>query len=240
MAERDELFWAKFLGIEAADWQVPGVCVRPHAGLGDYQGLWSFRHAERVVVSAPPSWVERLGTLIRGVAPEQLLEAATWQRLLADACLRTVGPAYQGCLAPERFVAAPDADVERIAGDPSATFVEFRDAVGAEAWDEDGIDDARLFVAVRREGSHPVALCGYRSWAEDAGDPCVVVHPSCRGRGYGTAVVSAVVESALEAGKTLLYQTLESNHAATAIAAKLGYEQFAQHLAVRLKSAEPS
>ncbi len=236
MAERDERFWANILGIEASDWNLPGVCVRPHAGLTGYQGLWSFRHGERVVISAPPGWVERVGALIEGVALERLLQAASWQGLLSDACLATVGPAYQGCLEPERFRAVPDANVERIDGDPTAAFGEFRDAVGAEAWDEDGIDDARAFVAVRRDGSQPVALCGYRQWAADAGDPCVVVHPRFRGRGYGTAVVSAVVQSALAAGKTLLYQTLESNVGATAIAAKLGYERFAQHIAIRLKS----
>ncbi len=240
MAERDARFWANFLGIEASDWSVPGVCVRAHVGLAGYQGLWSFRHAERVVVSAPLDWVERVAVLIEGVVQAELLQAATWQRLFGAACSRTIGPAYQGCLEPERFVAVPNTGVERLLGDPSAVFAEFRDAVGDEAWDEDGIADARELVAVRREGSQPVALCGYRRWAEAAGDPCVVVHPAFRGRGYGTAVVSAVVESALLAGQTLLYQTLESNTAATAIAARLGYERFARHLAVRLNGSEPS
>jgi hypothetical protein len=47
--------------------------------------------------------------------------------------------------------------------------------------------------------------------------------------------VSAVVERALAEGKTLLYQTLESNLGAVGAARRVGYEQYATHLAVRLK-----
>ncbi len=239
MAERDERFWANFLGIDAANWHVPGVCVRAHVGL-TYQGLWSFRHGDRVVVSAPQAWVAHVQGLIEGESAERLGEPAYWRGLLGQACARVIGPAYQGCLEPQQFRAVRDANVKLVDGDPTTTLAEFRDAVGVAIWDEDGIDAACAHVFVRREGAQLVAVCGYRSWAEDAGDPCVFVHPQFRGRGYGTSVGSASIERALAAGKTLLYQTLESNVGATAIAAKLGYQRFAQHVAVRLTTERPS
>jgi predicted GNAT family acetyltransferase len=95
-------------------------------------------------------------------------------------------------------------------------------------------------MAAYFDGERIVAMAGYRPWNEFAGDPCVLTHPEFRGRGYGTAVVSAVAAAALAKGKLLLYQTLEANRGAVQIALKLGYEQYARHVAVRLKRESPS
>lgn len=235
MAERDDQFWATFFGIATADWQVPGVSVTAHHGLGDYNGLWSFRHGGRVVVSAPPAWVERLRVLVEAAPLERLTEPTFWQDLLGDHCTRVVGPAYQGCLDPFGFRPITDTAVSSVEGDASAALAEFRQAIDPDAWADSGLEEAPDFVVVRREGSQVVALCGYRAWSGEAGDPCVLVDPQYRGRGYGSAVVSAVVARALAVGKTLLYQTLEANTGAVGIAARLGYRQYASHLAIRLK-----
>jgi hypothetical protein len=45
---------------------------------------------------------------------------------------------------------------------------------------------------------------------------------------------------ALQEGKLLLYQTLETNMASISIARRLGYEQYARHVAVRLRAETPS
>jgi predicted GNAT family acetyltransferase len=90
------------------------------------------------------------------------------------------------------------------------------------------------------DGERVTAMAGYRPWSDRAGDPCVLTHPKFRGRGCGTAVVSAVVAAALEEGKLLLYQTLEANRGAVKIAVRLGYRQYARHVAVRLKRESPS
>jgi hypothetical protein len=66
-----------------------------------------------------------------------------------------------------------------------------------------------------------------------------VEHLNFRARGLGTVVVSEVIrlallENNLLENKVLLYQTLESNIGAVRLAQKLGYRQYASHLAVRL------
>jgi hypothetical protein len=55
----------------------------------------------------------------------------------------------------------------------------------------------------------------------------------------GCATAIDLCGKALGDNKLLLYQTLESNTGAVRIAVKLGYEQYARHLAVRLKREEP-
>ena len=47
--------------------------------------------------------------------------------------------------------------------------------------------------------------------------------------------MSAAVTWALAADKVLTYQTLIENQAAVGIARNLGFEQFASHIAVRLR-----
>src|SRR4030095_4284593 len=95
-------------------------------------------------------------------------------------------------------------------------------------------------MAAYFDGKRITAMAGYRPWNDHAGDPCVLTHPDFRRRGDGTVVVSSVVAAALEERKLLLYQTLEANRGAVQIAANLGYEQYARHMAVRLKRESPS
>jgi GNAT superfamily N-acetyltransferase len=234
MAERDDQFWANFFGIEAASLSEPGVSVTAHRGLAGYPGLWSFKHHSRCVVSAPADWVERLRSSVELASADRLTEPAFWQALLADDCARIIGPAYQGCLEPGHFRPVDCADVSMADDDASATLASFRQAFDPDAWADGGLENAQSFVACRKAG-RVVAMCGYRRWSDDAGDPCVLVHPQFRRRGYGSAVVSAVVARALANGKTLLYQTLESNTGAIGIATQLGYTQYARHLAIRLR-----
>jgi GNAT superfamily N-acetyltransferase len=95
-------------------------------------------------------------------------------------------------------------------------------------------------MAAHFDGKRITAMAGYRPWNDYAGDPCVLTHPEFRRRGQATAVVSAVVAAALDEGKLLLYQTLEANRGAVQIALNLGFEQYARHVAVRLKRESPS
>ena len=236
MTERDDRFWAKFLGIEPADWQAPGVSVREQVGLSGYSGIWSFQRDQRVVVSAPAAWFTRLEDLVGGSDARRLLEPEWWRSVLGDVVERVIGPAYQGGLEPAHFTPQTDAAVELLSeGAAKAALNELEVAVGAEAWDSSALGEVKSPIAVRRDAGRVVALCGYRPRGDDAGDPCVLVHPEFYGRGYGTAVVSAVVASALRDDKLLLYQTLESNLGAVAIAKRLGYRQYARYLAIRLR-----
>lgn len=59
---------------------------------------------------------------------------------------------------------------------------------------------------------------------------------SCfRGCGYGKAVLSAASQYALDHHLLVLYQTLVSNKPAIAVAQSLGFQPYANHVAVRLR-----
>ena len=237
---RDDQFWAEFLGIAPVDWSMPGVSVRPHVGLSGYCGLWCFRHQDRTVVSVPRGWVDYLETRLKGCEPDHLLEEAFLVELLGGEFERLIGPAFQGCLDPGRFRPASSADVRFVGPNDAAAVDQFRAECGPGGWETGGLDEVKHHVAAYFQGERLVAMAGYRPWTDFAGDPCVLTHPGFRGRGCGNAVVSAVIEQALQRGQLLLYQTLEANRSAVKIALKLGYEQYGRHVAVRLKGERPS
>jgi predicted GNAT family acetyltransferase len=147
---------------------------------------------------------------------------------------RFIGPTFQGSLDPGKFrpVSAPEVrsvQLNEAAIDP------FRAECGSSAWESSGLDEIKGRAAAYFQGTRIAAMAGYRPWSDLAGDPCVLTHPEFRGRGYGTAVVSAVVNQALQEGNLLLYQTLEANQGAMRIARTLGFKQYARRVAVRLK-----
>lgn len=238
MGLRDDKFWADFLGVEPTDWSTPGVSVQPHVGLRGFRGFWCFLRQRRLVVSAPAPWLPRLTEAIRRVDEEQLMKPDFWTQALQGDFDRAIGPAFQGSLDPTSFEPRANTSVRPVADSDRAAIEQMKADSGAD-WDAGGLDRAPLFRHAYFEGGVVAAMAGYRAWSDDAGDPCILTRPDARSRGCGAAVSTAVVAQALAHGKLLLYQTLESNQAAVRLALSLGYERYANHLAIRLKREAP-
>lgn len=192
------------------------------------------------MVSAPAGWVAALSARLDGCDPDALFDETFLAELLGGDFERLIGPSFQGRLEPGGFRPAPSRNVRFVASSDAAAVDRFRAECGDDGWGSSGLDKAKRHMAAYFDGTRIAAMAGYRPWNGHAGDPCVLTHPGFRRRGCGTAVVSAVVAAALEEGVLLLYQTLESNRSAVRIALKLGYEQYARHVAVRLKRESPS
>jgi len=240
MGRRDDQFWAEFLGVDASEWASRGVSVRPHVGLVGYCGVWCFSRASRTVVSAPGGWVASLSAKLEGCEPEALFDETFLLALLGNDFEGLIGPAFQGCLEAGRFRPVASTSVRFIGPDDAEAVKRFRADCGDEWDNSSGLDEVTNHMAAYFDGNRIAAMAGFRPWNGYAGDPCVLTHPEFRRRGYGAAVVSAVVGAALADGKLLLYQTLEANRGAVQIALNLGYDQYARHLAVRLKRESPS
>jgi GNAT superfamily N-acetyltransferase len=237
VGRRDDAFWADFLGIGADEWALPGISYRVHVGLSGYQGFWCFRRNDRVVVSAPWRWLERLEVLLSGWDQDRLMMAAALAEAIGADFERAIGPAFQGCLEPHRFAPRVEPQVRQLG--PANALDRFRIECGSEAWNASGLASAQLWRYASFQGDQITALAGYRRSSGHAGGPCVLTHPDFRGQGRGAAVASAVVAQALANGELLLYQTLEANEAAVRLALALGYERYANHVAVRLKRDAP-
>jgi GNAT superfamily N-acetyltransferase len=239
--ERYDRFWAEYLGVDPSDWSRPGLCVNAHTGLKGYRGVWFFARGERMVISAPPGWVDYLRRYFAAAGWRHMaIEESLTRTIFGDAFDRHIGPAFQGSLDPDDFRPVASLEVRLPTADDSDVVDAFASECGEAGWDQSGLAAATLYKSAFFEGSRVVAMAAYRAWNDGAGDPCVLTHPAYRRRGCGAAVVSATVECALAEQKLLLYQTLESNTAAIKLARQLGYQQYAMHIAVRLLEDGPS
>jgi GNAT superfamily N-acetyltransferase len=162
------------------------------------------------------------------------------QLLFGPSFDRCIGPVFQGSLLAECFSPFESANVRVLTPHDSEAVDAFRAECAADDLSAPGIDGTTHYRTAFFDHGRIVALSGYRPWNDVVGDPCVLTHPQYRSRGCGAAVVSMTVKLALIEGKVPLYQTLESNIAAIKIARRLGYERYAQHFAVRLKTDAPA
>lgn len=229
-------FWAGFLDVDVARLLEPGLTVVAHRRFGDWEGAWVFRRDDACVVMAPARLVERLAEALSPLPVDALQSTDVLATVFGAEFDRTVGPAYQGHLEPRAFRPYRGSKTVRSLDASDAGALEgLRLASEPEEWDAADIHPDAAFGCLA-DGAL-VAAASLNDWPPDAMIPGVVTHPAHRGRGYGAAVVSRVVAHALEQGTLALYQTLLENVASVALAKRLGYVQYATHVAVRLKGA---
>jgi GNAT superfamily N-acetyltransferase len=229
-------FWATFFGLDAERLRRPGVNVVPHAHLGGYRGLWFFVRDACVIVSTPDDLVARLRSQTDRIAAAPLPGPPLIRDLIGHEPERVIGPVYQGCLPDHAFRPVEDPNVRRLGSADDQDVLALRSACTSEEWEHSGLPSASEPRFGYVDGGQLVAVAGTEHWTADAVGPGVLSRPDCRGRGHGTAVVSAVVEHALSAGKLPLYQTLLQNTGSVAIAERPGYRRYATHVAIRLQS----
>ena len=226
-------FWAAFFGLEVARFREAGVHVVRHAYLGDYSGVWFFVRQSCVVVSAPDSLFDRLGSKAERIRAEPLPGPELVRELLGRPPERVIGPVYQGSLARGAFRPVHDANVRCLNAADDPELHALGAACAPEEWEHSGLGSASDPRYGYFDHGGLIAVAGTAPRTASAINPGVLVHPERRGHGYGRAVVSAVVENALASGKLPLYQTLIGNAGSMALAERLGYQQYATHVAVR-------
>jgi GNAT superfamily N-acetyltransferase len=167
------------------------------------------------------------------------MDQSSLAQALGSSFERAIGPVFQGCLEPARLTNRPALHVRALVPEDVDSIETFRVECGTADWGTSGLDGAVSWRHGYFDDERITAMSGYRSRAEDVGDPCILTHPGFRGGGRGAAVARAVVDHAVLSGKLLLYQTLESNEAAVRLAFALGYQRYANHIAVRLTREAP-
>jgi GNAT superfamily N-acetyltransferase len=233
-------YWAGFLGCAPEQLTTAGTWVAPHAGLAGYSGVYLFRRGKSCVVSAPPSLLKLVTATLGGKAAASTFDVALLKRLFGADVERVVGPAWQGYLLRDAFTPAKMTGARALATEDAPALDRLAAACGTEAWGHSGIGEIGgekqvvfgLFV-----GTELVAAGMGEPRGETLLHTGIVTHPAYRGRGYGGAVVSAIASYGLDAGLVPWYQTLAANTSSVAIARALGFTQYAETLAVRLRRA---
>jgi len=229
--------WARFFGLDAATLATPGLHLIPHAALRGYHGLWIFQHGSAVIISLPEMCMP-MATALTGIH-DLASGVAAIRTVVADRIAREIGPVFQGHATPDEFTPRPGPTTTRLSRNNAADLAHLAAACGAEAWEHGDLavdgSDAHLFGCFRAgrlvaAGKHGPLVDGAFS------DLGVVTHPAHRGHGFGAAVASAAMADGFSlGGQVAMYQTLEANHPAVAVARALGIRQHACHVAMRLR-----
>lgn len=228
-------YWAEFFGCDPAIFVTPGTTVVPHAGIGDYHGLFLFRRRETLIISVPAARLERDRQAL-GAFPSTLLDdLPALKAQIAAPVERVVGPAFVGYADATTLRAEAVADTRLLTASDRARFERLRQACSALEWEHGGSDPGEQPVAGYFLGDEIVAASGFELWGERIAHIAVVTHPAHRGLGYGGKVAGVIAAVALERGLIPQYRTLMSNTASIKIGAALGFLPYAETLAVRLE-----
>ncbi len=233
-------YWANFFGIPPTAFHQSGCRVLPHRQLAGFQGAWLYRRNNNIILSVPQEEVSLLAALVHQHPPtdKTLFSAPYIEYLFKDRVNKIIGPAFQG------YYQALSGDPEE--GPESVLRLDFAqhqetikslsqsgDPIG---WDHSGVFKEKSILYGYQYQGRILALANYRLVDEQVGFIGVYTHPEFRGRGFGRATVKAALTDLARQGKTALYQTLHSNIASIAVANSLGIQEFASHVAVRLKT----
>ena len=151
--KRVDRYWSGFFGLEVEDYLQPGIRVVPHAGLGEYHGIWVFRREGTGIVSAPLDWIEGLEEKVMGLEVEALHEEATIEQLGENAVERIVGPAWQGYVEREYFKPQPSEQVRELGAEDQPLLVRLAESGDARGWEDSGLGDRGGFVFGWRRGA---------------------------------------------------------------------------------------
>ncbi|NRB51916.1 MAG: GNAT family N-acetyltransferase [Saprospiraceae bacterium] len=232
-------YWANFFGIPPTAFHQMGCRVLPHRQLAGFQGAWLYRRDNNIILSVPKEEVFSLQKLVDKHPPtnKTLFSSTYIEYLFGSRVSKLIGPAFQGYYQANlgKSASIPDPvlrlDLEQH-HETIETLSQSGDPIG---WDHSGVFKKDSILYGYQYQGKLCALANYRMVADHIGFIGVYTHPEFRGRGFGRATVEAALVDLSRQGKTALYQTLHTNVASISIARRLGIQEFASHVAVRLK-----
>jgi GNAT superfamily N-acetyltransferase len=232
-------FWAAQLGCSRAQLTQPSTSVvRNRPDLADYRGATVVFCPPACVVAVPEDWYEIAVNRVGQWPPSEVFDIPALRQVFGAAVDQVIGPAWLGYADASDFRPAPTMGTRPLTDLDLPALRRLADACGPTAWAHSGIDPARPPVFGCLVDEVLAAAGMLEPWGARLRHVGILTHPGYRGRGYGKAVVSAMTAHGLAAGGVLQYRTLQANLPSVGIARALGFQRFAQTLAVRLTPPE--
>jgi GNAT superfamily N-acetyltransferase len=228
-------FWAAHLGCSEAQLAQPTtVVVRNGPDLASYRGATVVFRPPACVLAVPADWYEPVVSRIGHRPPAEVFDVTLLRQVFGAAVDQVIGPAWVGYADASDVRPAPMRGTRLLTDQDLPELQRLAAACGPVAWEHSGIDSARPPVFGCFAGDRLVAAGMLERWGDRLLHVGIVTHPGYRGRGYGKAVVSAMSAHGLATGGVMQYRTLQANLPSVGIAHALGFQRFAQTLAVRL------
>jgi hypothetical protein len=228
-------FWAAHLGCSRAQLAQPGTTVvRNGPDLAGYRGATVVFRPPACVVAVPHDWYELAAGRLGRRPAAAVFDIPLLREVFGSAVDQVIGPAWLGYADAGDFTPAPTMGTRLLTDQDLPALRRLAAACGPTAWAHSGIRPGSSQVFGCHAGGGLAAAGMLEPWGPRLLHVGIVTHPAHRGRGYGKAVVGAITAHGLAAGGVVQYRTLQANGASVGIARALGFQRFAQTLAVRL------
>jgi len=233
---RLDTHWGGLFGATTKDLYGSGVRIVAHGpALADYQGAYVLRYHSACFVSVPPAYLAHASAAFAGRTVHEVFDRRFLASAFGSAINQIIGPAYQGYLDAGDFRPADTMGARQLTYVHTPVLTRLEEACLSSEWEASGIDYHRPPIFGCFAGKELVAAATLEQRDPISLSIGVIVHPDYRGRGYGKAVVSEATAHALAQLPIVHYQTLLVNAHSIAIASALGFADYAQTLAARLK-----
>jgi RimJ/RimL family protein N-acetyltransferase len=235
--------WTAVLHVEPEVWRDADVVVASHPEPTHADHVYVIRRQASCVLVVPQALVGATSEVVGEWPTADVCDADFLRSLYGDHVVAINGPYWLGYATPESFRRVDPRGARPLSGeDDAARLAALRAAV-----DEHEALDAGFAVRARRElgivDADGTLVCAgtltpFRGKPANVG---VLTHPDHRGRGYGTAMASALTELAFGEGATATqFRLIQDDLAAQHVAAVLGYVEDAVTFEVQLRDIDTS
>lgn len=236
--ERIDKYWNNFFGLEDNELTKRGIIITPHNYLDGYNGVWIFQRENQIILSVESKMIDKLRSKIKEKQANEtnLFSRSYIEYLFGKDVDRIIGPVYQGYYDDELRSWQISEKVKQINFMDHPDLADELSRTGDDdGWAHSGINsDIDGMYGFFHEGKLESISC-YKMLRGDVGFVGIYTNPKFRGKGFSYEVAKRVVKELSERDKLIRYQTLKSNKASIKIANKLGFEEYGNNIAIRLK-----
>jgi len=230
-----EKYWSDFFGITIELIRESSLKVVPHKELVGYNGAYIFKLGQSVVISVPAEIEDAVVARAKADDCGEVLTQAFVERLFENV-ERTIGPCYQGYCSKESVIPIDSADVRMLNDADQRALKNLQRQVDEEEWEHSSLAPDKVSFGYFQQGDIIAAAC-LDMWAENVANIGLITLQSQQGKGCAKKLCALATRFGLDHGYEMVYQTLLSNAPAVAVARSTGYIEYANHLAVRFKTA---
>lgn len=196
----------------------------------------AFKRGDACIVSAPAHLVAELSQALKSVEPAQAFNAEFLQKILGTRVERVIGPGWLGTISSADFLPKPDQDTRLITPADAKLYERFLAECPFKEVEVSSLSPYQSPAVGVFTGGQIVAAGSYEIFERVVAHIGVLCRPAFRGKGFGVKVVSLITELALKKPNLgVQYRTLLNNQASVAAAKRVGFKDFAQTIAIRLK-----
>ena len=229
--------WFGEIGILESHFESASVAVTAHAkSLVGYSGAIAFHHQKSWVLSLPAGMVDSVRRKILGQSTAELFNVVGLSRLFGHSVESIIGPAWVGKIEHKDFKACHTGNGRLLRSTDWTDFDKFLRQSNKTEVEHSALASKREPTVGVFHNGRIVAAASYEILEGAVAHIGVLSSKEFRGKGFAKEAVRLITEIALSRNIGIQYQTLKENLPSVSVAQSLGFTEFAETLAVRLRS----